>query len=1283
MLSKLLKRLIGGHKRAHRPAQPRDRLSAQLYLRRLEDRRLLNATVTLSGGNLQIQSDPAGGRLSLQVEGSAYAIRATSGELAVGGGDSGKIHQLSPTEITVEESLGQISFDGSTGDDTLDVNLSKLDVVPLGGLSFHGGGGANALAIVGTGVESGSYQPAGAAGDDGNAGAVTVGDRTITFDGLSPLDVSHLASFSVQVPGADRTLNVANGFNLTGSPGTQPAIVVSGTADSKPIETAAFWSINTLEIDQAAQDGNDSIVVQGAAGRAADVADLTIRSGSVGTDSVSVHGSVELAGTFDVSTAGPLSLDANIAANSVVLQSDADSVTLPTLTLSGSLQVTAAKNVVFDGPLDATTKGVESVRVSAGTGNVTFRGAVGGTTPPGTITISNTAGKVEFLDNVDVETLLASPGPYSVAFHGAKNTFSKPVTFENTGDVTLGDGGDEFLFVGGVTSKAKTTTLSGRLHTALSEELRTARNAVTLEAVTLAGDSVIDTTNNGTAAGGAITTGIMTGQESNTGQVSSLALNAGNGSAGDVTLGDVSDVGTLTVTQADNVTFSGAVQATTITLTDANDKITFAGDIKVGTLNTAAQPYNVIFKGEDNRFTNSVTFENTGDVTLGDGGDEFLFVGGVTSKAKTTTLSGNVRASGGEIELGLVRTSDGKVELRSVTLAGDSVIDTTNNGTAAGGAITTGIMTGQESNTGQVSSLALNAGNGSAGDVTLGDVSDVGTLTITQANKVTFSGAVQATTITLTDTNDKITFAGDIKVGTLNTAAQPYNVIFKGEDNRFTNSVTFENTGDVTLGDGGDEFLFVGGVTSKAKTTTLSGNVRASGGEIELGLVRTSDGKVELRSVTLAGDSVIDTTNNGTAAGGAITTGIMTGQESNTGQVSSLALNAGNGSAGDVTLGDVSDVGTLTITQANKVTFSGAVQATTITLTDANDKITFAGDIKVGTLNTAAQPYNVIFKGEDNRFTNSVTFENTGDVTLGDGGDEFLFVGGVTSKAKTTTLSGNVRASGGEIELGLVRTSDGKVELRSVTLAGDSVIDTTNNGTAAGGAITTGIMTGQESNTGQVSSLALNAGNGSAGDVTLGDVSDVGTLTITQANKVTFSGAVQATTITLTDANDKITFAGDIKVGTLNTAAQPYNVIFKGEDNRFTNSVTFENTGDVTLGDGGDEFLFVGGVTSKAKTTTLSGNVRASGGEIELGLVRTSDGKVELRSVTLAGDSVIDTTNNGTCRRRRDHNGDHDRAREQYGPSVQPGTERGQRQRGRCHPRRRVGRGNLDDHPSQ
>ena len=92
--------------------------------------------------------------------------------------------------------------------------------------------------------------------------------------------------------------------------------------------------------------------------------------------------------------------------------------------------------------------------------------------------------------------------------------------------------------------------------------------------------------------GNDLTVGAVTGATFN------LALNAGTGDGSEIAGTSVSNAGTLTLTQADTATFSGTVSATTMTLTDTNDALTFQENVTATTLNTAALAYSVICRGQ-------------------------------------------------------------------------------------------------------------------------------------------------------------------------------------------------------------------------------------------------------------------------------------------------------------------------------------------------------------------------------------------------------------------------------------------------------------------------------------------------------------------------------------------------------------------------------------------------------------------------------------------------------------------------------------------------------------
>ncbi|WP_037545244.1 hypothetical protein, partial [Spirochaeta lutea] len=80
-------------------------------------------------------------------------------------------------------------------------------------------------------------------------------------------------------------------------------------------------------------------------------------------------------------------------------------------------------------------------------GTMTFTGTVGA----GTVAVTDAVTLVDFQDAVTATTLTV-PGTgtaYDVQMTGASGTITDPVTFANTGDLTLGQAGGTLTFTGG------------------------------------------------------------------------------------------------------------------------------------------------------------------------------------------------------------------------------------------------------------------------------------------------------------------------------------------------------------------------------------------------------------------------------------------------------------------------------------------------------------------------------------------------------------------------------------------------------------------------------------------------------------------------------------------------------------------------------------------------------------------------------------------------------------------------------------------------------------------
>jgi hypothetical protein len=233
--------------------------------------------------------------------------------------------------------------------------------------------------------------------------------------------------------------------------------------------------------------------------------------------------------------------------------------------------------------------------------------------------------------------------------------------------------------------------------------------------------------------------------------------------------------------------------------------------------------------------------------------------------------------------------------------------------------------------TGAGFSLTLATGGVAGAEITGSSVSGVGTLTITNSGGTTFSGAVGATTVTLSNTTGTIAFNGALTATTLNTAAQAYNLALNASSGTITNAVTFSNTGTLALGASGGALAFTGGLTATApSTSTLKGTISSTNAPMTLG------------AITLGADTSLNT--NATTNAADLSIGAVTGATYN------LTLATGGVAGAEITGTSVSGVGTLTITNSGGTTFSGAVGSslspiTSLVLTATTGAIEFSDNL--------------------------------------------------------------------------------------------------------------------------------------------------------------------------------------------------------------------------------------------------------------------------------------------------------------------------------------------------
>ncbi|MFM7676410.1 MAG: filamentous hemagglutinin N-terminal domain-containing protein, partial [Synechococcus sp.] len=896
--------------------------------------------------------------------------------------------------------------------------------------------------------------------DFNNTGTVTLGNAsgTPTFAFLGGFDFSGNAN--INVGGTIRTPGVAQKFG-SGS----PTLLSHSSFDST-------WSGNP--------DGAN-IALKGSL--SGPTFDLTVNAGSKGLiqmDTVDLN-------LLTIVNAADLAIAGNVSLNNLITGSNPYAITFGGATNLFSNNLSNEIKFENKGTVGLGSRVGDNFLFGGGfqlSGNVTALN-LGGTIRANGEAIVGAGIPTTLLASTTLDTTnLGGSGGYPIQFGGAidgKTVGGEALTLTSgQGNITAQGAIGGTQAIGALTANSATGTLTlgaaaditavgpvnltagGGINSAA--DIATNGQAVSFNSgLTLTGDQSIKTTHGSGNAGGANISfsSITDGSGS-----FNLDLNAGSGGA-------INASGAITI---NNFTISNAASAT------------FPGNVQVNALIMTANPYTISLTGSNNSFTAPVDVLSTGSLTLGNGGDQFDFNGGITATApNAVNLNGNVSAAGsGGITLGDADTV--------VTVKGNATIGGTSTG-----AINLGPAT-------LADGVTLTAGNGSAATpINLAAVSGTAggassNLTFNTSGAVHVSGPVGTDIGTVTITNSGgTTFAGNVQINTLITTANPYAISFTGAANSIAQKVDFLNSGTVSFGDasGTDLFLLDGGLAFTGHAPSAIG-----------GTIRTSSDAINFGSggVTLLANSIVDTTNNGGSASGA---SINLGGTITDG-VGSFGLDLNAGSAGSIYATVADAAGAITI---NLLKISNAAPNSAI----------FAGNVQVDSLVTTANPYSISFTGANNSFTQKVDFLNTGTVSLGDasGSDVFLFDGGLAfSGGAARSLGAILRSSADAIDLGAGAT----------TLIGNTSIDTTNQGGSPTGAAISLASTVS----GSAYNLTLNAG--SAGTITSSGVDAAGAITL---KDLTISNASSAS------------FAGNLTLDSLTTTASPYSLSLSGSNNRF------------------------------------------------------------------------------------------------------------------------------------
>ncbi|HET7922521.1 MAG TPA: filamentous hemagglutinin N-terminal domain-containing protein, partial [Gammaproteobacteria bacterium] len=695
------------------------------------------------------------------------------------------------------------------------------------------------------------------------SGGLTIGDATDTsvltvVAGGLDLTAGGLTGGTLTLIGGD---TVANGVTLSGVLTSPVAVALStsgvgGTIDlgSNILTTGKDITLTgptTLGANATIDATNSGGVVTGANITLDAVDDTTAGSDSL-TLNAGTTGNAILNGAFGATvalgavniTAGANILLSNIttAGGQITLSGPALIGSTTTLDTTNANGTPGGADITFSGA-GSTIDGGSDLTLTAGSGGaIVLQGAVGGTTPLTSVTLSGNTANLQAVTTTGAQTYTGvttttlngtltvnaagagvSAGAVSLAAGGG--TIS--LTGSNAAnDVTLGTvdgaqalaitagGGDIVLGTVGttpltsVTLSGNTASLqavttsgaqnySGVTTTTLNGNLTTSDAAITLGAITLGSDVTLNT--QATTTAGDITLGAVTGATHN------LTLQTGAVAGADVTGSSVAGVNALTLQ-----TIGGAAN--------------FNGTVSVTSLSANNTVANVSLKGAGGTITNTVNFSNTGTLTLGQSGGTQTYSGGLTTTGVggAVTLNGTIQSTTGTLTFGNIAVGSasilqtgasitvGDVDATASTIAIN--VDDDNNSTemlTVNGAFTT------------PGNITLNGGTD--GDDTLQGPNLVNAWQINAANTGTLNSAAFNNFVNLAGNSntDTFTFADAATLaGAVNGGAGSNTLDFSAYSTGLTFAVTgsanagtvvpitggFSNIGTLTGGAGNDTF---------------------------------------------------------------------------------------------------------------------------------------------------------------------------------------------------------------------------------------------------------------------------------------------------------------------------------------------------------------------------------------------------------------------------------------------------------------------------------------------
>ena len=381
--------------------------------------------------------------------------------------------------------LTSITVNGSTDDDTLTVDLSTGAIpVPITFNGLTAASDNDRLRVIGSDTEDTLYVPSTTTFGDG---VLTIDGNDLTFTDLEPVELTNMASFTLQTPNSQDDISLTAARNFAN---TDDALLISGTSGGIGIESVRLLDVVDVTIDLAAADGalsNDMVTIGNGAllfDPTDMLTDITILAGQ-GNDTFEIQDS-----EFQLPGGGTLSLDGGVATDTIRVTAQDDAaeldvaLTLVTagpdamLTSTAGLAPATIQLLNFSGEIAALTGNSSDNLIDLSGWSVNNQQStatvVGGSSGDDLLDGDDTL--IGFNDDT-VWTITNAFGPDSGDATG--------IHFENIDNLVGGSGNDTFTLQNGVTFSGTVDGGSGTDQLNLSD-LTTAQT-VTLTASTLNG----------------------------------------------------------------------------------------------------------------------------------------------------------------------------------------------------------------------------------------------------------------------------------------------------------------------------------------------------------------------------------------------------------------------------------------------------------------------------------------------------------------------------------------------------------------------------------------------------------------------------------------------------------------------------------------------------------------------------------------------------------------------------------------------------------------------------